>query len=824
MRRFFTRRRLVRAGIAVAVMALLWSSLALIVPATFKSRVERLSLETLGRRMTIGDVAFNPWTLALRVDDIALAGASPGAPPQLQIRQLRGAVSMGWVFRFAPVIDRLEIDAPVVRLTHLSEGRYDIDDVLQRLAARPAKADDDPPQVALYNIVIREGSADVVDVPAGVTHKVRALELGVPFISSLPSQREIQVEPHLAFTLDGSRFDSAAVATPFAARGGGDVKVRLDAFDVGPWLGYLPKGLPVRLRSGVLSADLSLAFEQRPALTLRVRGTVGVTGLKVADAEARDLLDVGGIKVQIEDLRPLERIAKLARIDVDAPHVLAVRNAAGRVNLLLAAETPAGEAVPVVRVPLPTTAASAASASRAPAAKAASAASGAAAPPAPGWKASLAALSLRAGRLDWRDATTSPEAALALENFSFDAQAIGWPLAAPVVFKGEGVLGAAREQGKLAFSGQGNAAGATVKIALDALPLVVARPYLRGVLQPPLAGALSTDLTVEWKPGEGTALLRVDARRIALAGLLLGDAKAPEFAAEQVEMLDARLDTAARSATVGKLALRAPQLRIDRDGERRWNVAAWPGAASTPLSASASAPPAAAAPAAEIARRVASLPAAATATSTSAAAPWRVSVGALAIDKGRARFSDRALAVPAALDLDDLSVRAEGWALDTTAALPFQIRAKVAVPAGPSGRAVGAGVVGSIEARGELKGLVAGVPQSAQAALVLKDLPLHLLDPYLDDRFNLDVQKAQTGFKGTVGMGARRRRFEPGAARRRDRRRLSRHQPGRRPDRSRGAVWRCCATARAAGRHCSAGSRCRCAASTSRWRAPRRHA
>ena len=148
--RVFTRRRLVRAGIVVAVLVLLWSSLALIVPATFKSRVEGAALETLGRRLTIGDVAFNPWKLALRVDDIALAGASEAAPPQLEIRQLRGAVSMGWVFRFAPVIDRLEVESPMLRLTRLDDGRYDIDDVLQRLAARPAAPDDEgPPRAAL---------------------------------------------------------------------------------------------------------------------------------------------------------------------------------------------------------------------------------------------------------------------------------------------------------------------------------------------------------------------------------------------------------------------------------------------------------------------------------------------------------------------------------------------------------------------------------------------------------------------------------------------------------------------------------------------------
>ena len=63
----------------------------------------------------------------------------------------------------------------------------------------------------------------------------------MPFISSLPSEREIKVEPRLAFTLDGSRFDSAAVATPFAERGAGEVTIKLDRFDVAPWLGYLPQ-------------------------------------------------------------------------------------------------------------------------------------------------------------------------------------------------------------------------------------------------------------------------------------------------------------------------------------------------------------------------------------------------------------------------------------------------------------------------------------------------------------------------------------------------------------------------------------------------------
>ena len=759
MGRFLTRRRLIRAGISVLALALLWSATALIVPPMLRSRVEAIALDGLGRRLTIGDVAFNPWTLSLRVDDVVLAGAAEKAPPLLQIRQLRSRVSASSVFRLAPIVDRLEIDAPVVRLARLADGSYDVDDILQRLAAAPANESDGPARFALHNIVVQEGSADFVDAPAGVTHRVRALELGVPFLSTLPAAREISVEPRLAFTLDGSRFDSAAIATPFAERGNGTVKVKLDGFDVGPWLGYLPRSLPVRLQSGVLSADLSLAFEQRPKLGLRIQGDVGVADLKLADAGARDLLRVGSIKVRIDDLRPLERTVKLARVDIDAPHLLGVRDAAGKVNLLLAAETRSGDTVPVARVPLPTTAASAAStASAAPAAVARAAASGAsgatAAPPVPPvWTASLAALSIRAGRLDWRDATTAPPAALAVEAFAFDAQAIAWPLEAPVVFKGQGVLGAGSDQGKLAFSGQGNAAGASVKVALDALPLVVARPYLQAVLRPPLAGALSTDLSVDWKPGEGAPQLRIDARRIAVARLLLGDPKRPELAADQVELLQAQFDTAGRRAAIGKLALVAPRLRLDRDGESRWNFAAWTGAAPP----SAAAAPARAGSAASMPAAVVAPPAASAASAPAAGGPWRLTLGTLAIDKGRAGFTDRSLAVPVALDVDDLSLQAQGFALDGAGPMPFQLRLRVAVPAGPGGRA-GAGVVGSVDARGELKGSVAGVPQSAKATLVLKDLPLHLLEPYLDAAVRLDVQRAQASFEGTVAWQRTRRR------------------------------------------------------------------
>ena len=708
-------------GVIVAI-AVLWSAAWFYVPPLVAGAAEKAAAQQLGRRLTLGKVEFNPWTLELTLSDLALAGATADAAPLLEVKRIHADAAIVSLLRLAPVIDAVEIDAPIVRVSRVGDGSYDVDDVLQHLAAIPPSPE--PARFAIHNIVVHGGGADFVDRPLATTHRVRELELAVPFVSTLPSEREIKVEPHLAFALDGSRFDSAAAATPFAERGNGEVKLRLDGFSVAPWLGYLPRGLPVQLRAATLGADLVVAFEQRPKLSLKVSGTVAAGGIEVVDAAAAELLQVGNVKVQVDELRPLERRVRIKSVDIDAAHVVAVRNAAGRVNLLLAAEAPSGAASAVARVPLPTSAASVA-------ASAAAASAAAAASPAPApWQASVAALSIRAARLDWRDATTSPAAELALTDFSFAAQAIAWPLDAPIVFSGEGQVGSAADHGKLSFSGQGHGSAATVKVTLDDLPMTALRPYLNDVLVPPLAGDLSAEVAIDWHGGKEPMRIAVDAKRLLLTKLVLGEAKSPEIAAEAIELDDVHVDTVARSASVGRIALRAPRARVERDAARRWAFERY-GAPGTKAPAAAPRP----APAAS--------------AESGAAASWKLAVAEIAIERGRVSFSDQ-LSSPVALDVLDLALQLRGFALDSKVPAPVHLAARVSVPAGPSGKAVGSGVVGSIDARGELKGFEAGQPVGGQLALLLKDLPMHLLDPYLDDFFNVDVQKAQTSFKGDV--------------------------------------------------------------------------
>jgi hypothetical protein len=785
--RFGLSKTWLRIASGVLALVVLWSAAWFYMPPVIAAQAERAASLLLGRQLSVGRVTFNPWTLELTLADLALAGPAAGAPALLEAPRVYADIAWVSLVRLAPVLDRLEIEAPMLRLTRTGDGRYDVDDVLERIAAAPATG---PARFAVHNIVLRRGAVDFVDRPLAATHRVRDWELAIPFVSSLPSEREIRVEPHLAFALDGSRFDSAGVATPFAERGAGELRVKLDGFAVAPYLGYLPRGLPAQLRAATLNADVVVAFEQRPQLSLKVAGVIGASGIEVVDAAANDLLKVGNVKVEIDELRPLERLLRLKRIEIDAPHVVAARNAAGRVNLLLTAEATSGTVTPLARVPLPTASSAAlrvplptASSAALRAASATNGASGAGAsvPAPPPWRVSVAALALQAGRLDWTDLTTNPAASLALADFSLNAEKIAWPLPGPVVFRGMGLLGSGAERGKLSFSGQGDTSSATLKLSLAALPLAPLRPYLRSFVVPPLAGELSTELDLDWRAGGDSPQLKIAATRLALARFTLGDAAAPEAMAELLEASDARIDTVARTASIGRLALRAPRLRVEResdpDGVRRWGFERWRAAAAKAIVAapsrgqsgvtsatSATSPDAGtASPAASAARAqnvarpaivVASAPRAATTASAAPAAvgdpPWRVAVGDFAIDRGRVAYVDRAAPSAVALEVLDLAVELRAFAVDSTAAAPFHVSARVSVPAGPTGKAVGSGVVGSIDARGELAGFDAGVPPSGRAALLVKDLPLHLLDPYLDDVLDIDVQKAQTSFKGDV--------------------------------------------------------------------------
>lgn len=690
---------------ALAALLGVWALSWLSVPALVKGPLERMASEQLGRTVTVGSLDFKPWSLELTLRDLAVAGAN-GAPAQLTIGRVYVDAELQSLLRLAPVVDAFTVESPVLRITHLGQGRYDVDDVIAKLAA-PKDAPETPPstepaRLALYNLLLQGGRVDFTDNAVGKTHSVQDLLLSVPFISTLSDKKEVRVEPRLAFTLEGSRFDSSAQGTPFAQTRHADAHIRWDDLDLAPYLGYLPASLPIQLKAATLDVDVKLAFEQTPRLAVKLSGQVQTRDVKMTDREGQDLLAFDRLTVDMADVRPLEQVVDLAQVELLKPVLHAQRDVAGRLNLAQLSGGPAPASPPKEAASQP-----------------AKSSTKAAEP----WAVSVARASVRDGTVHWADQTTQPAAALQARSLGLELTGLALPLQKPVAFKGDFVLPAVAAQGvpegKLAFEGEATTQNARVQITTEALALQLAAPYVAQHLEPTVAGQLTGTLGVQWQapPADKNATgLTVTAGPLALEQLALRQNGKSLVSLGKLEVKGLQVPVDKRTVSLESLALNTPKLAVERGSDGRWMFERW---TKTPSTASET-----------------------TATSQTAAS-WVVRVGELALQGGAVAFADNAQPRPVALEVSALDVSAKNLATDSGKPGAFTLSARAAA---------GKGNAKSVAGKIDYQGTLALQPLATQGKLDATRVPLHGLDGYLAQQLAIELLRADVGFRGQVAF------------------------------------------------------------------------
>ena len=695
---------------ALAALIVIWLVSWLAIAHLAKGPLERIASEQLGRPVTVGAIEFTPWTLELTLRDIAIGGAQ-GGPPQLQIARIYADAELQSLLRLAPVVDAFTVESPALRITHLGQGRYDVDDVIAKLTApkddTKKAPSTEPARLALYNLLLQGGRVDFTDNAVGKTHSVQDLLLSVPFISTLSDKKEVRVEPRLAFTLEGSRFDSSAQSTPFAQTRHADAHIRWDDLDLAPYLGYLPASLPIQLKAATLDVDVKLAFEQTPRLAVKLSGQVQTRDVKMTDREGQDLLAFDRLTVDMADVRPLEQVVDLAQVELLKPVLHAQRDAAGRLNLAQLAGGPAPASPPK----------EAASQPAKPSTKAAVP-----------WAVSVARASVRDGTVHWADQTTQPAAALQARGLGLELTNLALPLQKPVAFKGDFVLPAVAAQGvpegKLAFEGEATTQNARVQITTEALALQLAAPYVAQHLEPTVAGQLTGTLGVQWQapPADKNATgLTVTAGPLALEQLALRQNGKSLVSLGKLEVKGLQVPVDKRTVSLESLALNTPTLAVERGSDGRWMFERWAKVqAQTPTPASET-----------------------TAAKAATDAPWVVRVGELALQGGAVAFADNAQPRPVALEVSALDVSAKSLATDSGKPGAFTLSARAAA---------GKGNAKSVAGKIDYQGTLALQPLATQGKLDATRVPLHGLDGYLAQQLAIELLRADVGFRGQVAF------------------------------------------------------------------------
>lgn len=756
-------RRLGAAALAlVCALTLLAAAAYWGLPHLVRSQLPVVLGEALGRPVTVGEVAFNPFTLRIALADLAIGeagGAGPGAAPPLRVAGIAAQASWRSILDAAPVVADLQVRGLRAQLAREADGRLSIDDVLARLGSRPARPPGPPPRFVLTGVSVVDAEFDFDDRLAGRAHRITGVGLTLPRVSSLASDRQQPTEPVLGLAIDGVPLRVTGSVLPFAPTPSASLDIDLAPLPLAGYRGYLPPGLPLELREASASArlrvDVALAADAPPALS--VSGDVTLAGVDLRAPGGAELLVLDALRVRGLAAQPLAGRIDIGALEIDAPRVAVVRRADEPRFFEAVLRALPGQAAAAAPRAAPSAGSPSPGASAAPAMPAPSSAAPTPSAAASPLRWSVGEVVLRDGRVDLRDERFSPQPlALRLESLALKLGRLSSEPASTPFELGFAADGGGRFDAHGSVRPQPLAVDAEVTI--DAVPLRrwwwIAAPEVQADLVDGVFG-LKTRVRLD-DEGAGPAL-RLSELSAHLSSLALRQRWNGRelLTLPSVKLAGSSVDVPARRIALGSLELAGGSVVLLRDRDGQLNLARAfapaPGPAATPAKAvpatapsaqaAASRPPATKAarqgatrPSSRVAAKAAPMPAA------GAAPPWRVSLERFALSGASARFRQagagaRGTAASSEASLRDLSLRLDGLSDEPGRRARLALRARV----GDAGRLEAAGTLGL-------------APVAAQLRIDARAIGLLPARPFVAERLRMDLTAGALSARGDLAL------------------------------------------------------------------------
>jgi len=314
-----------------ATFALVIAAGFLAVPPLLKAKLETTLSAALQRDVRVGGVAFNPFTLTATLSQIAVADRGAGTK-LLTVEQLELNGEISSLFRLAPVVSAVRVVRPELRLIRQPDRRYNISDLIDAWLAAPPGP---PPRFSISNIEVTDGRVDFDDQPERRQHAVTDIRLGIPFVSSLPSNVEINVQPAFSARVNGRPVAIAGETRPFEDTHATTLRVDLDALALPEYAQYTPTPLPFVVGSGRLDAKIVMVFATpagKPPV-VEASGSLGIHDLALTERGGGALVSVPSLRVALDKFDMNGNSLELGSIALDGPDVTLRRSRDGALNL-----------------------------------------------------------------------------------------------------------------------------------------------------------------------------------------------------------------------------------------------------------------------------------------------------------------------------------------------------------------------------------------------------------------------------------------------------------------------------------------------------------
>ncbi|MQR01239.1 DUF748 domain-containing protein [Glaciimonas soli] len=532
-------------GITIAVVLVLALISWLVVPPVAKHIVEQQIEAQIGRKASVGKLAFNPFTLTLIASDFTLYEPDK-TTPAFSAGTLLVNTSFASLFRLAPVLNEVQLINPKLHIVRTSAdgiGRYNFSDIIDRILAMPKS--DKPALFSVSNIQLQNGAIKFNDKVTGKLVDIETLNIDLPYVSNFPSKVDTFVQPHVSAKINGTPFYLKGRSKPFAGSQETSLAIDIDQLDVASYVAFSPVALPLLIQSAKLSTTLDLTFvrnKNRPEVVLS--GGLRLADLALADKNAEPLLKAQFISAQINKLNILTGAAALNQIEIQKPEVWVNLSANGSLNWATL-NAPAAKQKIV---------------------KNALKKSAAVHPP-----LTLGKLSIHDGIVNWQDAANaSPALNLQVKNVALEASRLSMAAdATPATL----TLSTGGDSDRhIQFIGQITPAKAMLagKASIKALSLATYQPYVNRSLAALLSGQLSLD-----------TLLAIEGGRIQLRqlGIDVDDLKVAaknsasgSIAAKKISLENASLDTEAHTFNANAFRIAGIQGDVRRNAQGELNL------------------------------------------------------------------------------------------------------------------------------------------------------------------------------------------------------------------------------------------------------------
>lgn len=319
-------------------------------PLLVKSILLKQLEQQLHREVSIEKIDISPYALSARISGLSVKAA--GGKEVAGFDELFVNLSSASIFKFAAVVDEVRLQGLRLAIARVADGRYDISDLLDEWMKPKDEPPGQMPRFSVNNIQLIGGKIEFDDQPKGKVHSVSEVNLSLPFVSNLPYQADILVEPSFSATFNGSPLALTGRSKPFAASHESALDVDLEGFDLAGLQPYLPESLPVRLDAGTLDSELKIVFKELAdqVFSLTVIGRAHVSGLSLAESNGLPLLGWKRLDVELENADLINQQIAVKRVALDGLDVTLSVNRQGELNVL----TLAGKlAKPMAKTPEP---------------------------------------------------------------------------------------------------------------------------------------------------------------------------------------------------------------------------------------------------------------------------------------------------------------------------------------------------------------------------------------------------------------------------------------------------------------------------------------